>query len=101
MSYERCEICGRYDFVEKHKCYPLFYVNFPDCNGDDWDEIRGFDASDAAEEYGKEYNEGGDYTLMNDSIIIFVSEYPDGRESKKFEVSAEPDILYTVSEIEE
>ena len=100
MSYEKCGICGEYDFVNRHKCKPIFYVNHPDYNGDDWDKIRGSYEEDAAEEYGRKYNENGDYLLMNETITICVSQYPDGKDAKKFEVSAEPDIHYRVSEIE-
>jgi len=38
---------------------------------------------------------------MNDSIIVLVSKYPDGKDAKKYSVSAEPDIHYSVSEVEE
>lgn len=75
-----------------------YLVNIPSWNGDTWHEYEGYDAEDAAMEAGKEYNEDGDYTLMNDSIFVLVKE-TENSEPVIVSVSAEPDIHYSACEV--
>jgi hypothetical protein len=98
MSMKLCKICGewKYDFRE-HKCPPVFYITHEEYLGDEKKKIYAWTFEEAAKKYGEKYNSNGDYSLMNDSIDIVVS---DGKTEKKFSVSAEPDIHYSVSEVE-
>lgn len=95
MSFEKCSICGEYDFLDKHKCPPIFYFKHEDW-GEGFQIIRAWSYSDAANKFAKLYNE--DYALMDNTIEVLIS---DGVTEKKYRVSAEPDILYSDEEIKE
>lgn len=96
MSMDRCSICQewKYSFKEHHcaSVYQFKHENY----GEEYEDIRAYSFEDAAERFAKKYNEDGDYSLMNTSTEVTIS---DGKEEKKFTVSAEPDINYSVDEI--
>lgn len=101
MGYSFCEKCEDYKTLPCN-CItwlvcPLdeYFEGMPD--GDYLDVYSDF-PEDAAEKYGKSYNEDGDYSLMNDSITLVVV-HPITREVKHYQVSAEPDIYYSTEEI--
>lgn len=98
MSYIKCKLCkeGYFDW-QTHKCKPIFFFKHENW-GDDFEEIRADSFEEAAENFAKLYNENGDYALMNSSEEVIIS---DGNIEKKFSVSAEPDINYSVEEIKE
>ena len=95
-DFDRCKICGEYDFLDKHKCPPIYYYKHDDW-GDEFQKIRAWSFSGAAIAFAKLYNENGDYALMNDTIEVTIS---DGKIEKQFLVSAEPDIHYSADEKE-
>ena len=97
MVREKCTDCGgyKYDWREHH-CAPIYYFKHEDY-GEEFQEIRAYSFDDAAENFAKQYNEDGDYSLMNNSIDVIIS---DGKTEKKYTVSAEPDIHYSVDEVE-
>lgn len=88
MSFDKCNLCNEYVWLDKHKCAPIYYFKHPNW-GDEFQEIRAHSFEDAAEKFAKTYNEDGDYALMNKSEEVIIS---DGKTEKKFRVSAEPDI---------
>jgi hypothetical protein len=94
MVLKYCSICGDLDFGN-HKCRALFFFKHPSW-GEDFQKIRANSFRDAAEEFAKLYNEDGDYSLMNSSENVVIS---DGKVEKKYRVSAEPDIYYNIEEI--
>jgi hypothetical protein len=89
MSYERCASCKEWHWKDK-PCPPIYYFKHEDW-GDAFEEIRAYDYEDAAERFAKQYNEDGDYCLMDSSTEVIIS---DGKIEKNFRVSAEPDINY-------
>jgi len=96
MSYDRCETCGEFGWLDTHKCPPIFYFKH-----EDWDleprEVRAHSFSDAAEKFARIYNEDdGDYVLMDEDTEVIIS---DGNIEKKYIVSAEPDIYYSSREV--
>ena len=93
-DFGKCKTCGKYDFLDKHKCPPIFYFKHENW-GDELQEIRAWDFEDAAKEFAMLYNEDGDYSLMDNTEEVIIS---DGKTEKKFIVSAEPDIHYSVKE---
>ena len=95
-KFERCYICREWHWVGE-PCLPEYLVYHEEYSGDEPYEIRACSHEDAAEKYGKRYNEDGDYSLMNDEIEVRVEK--DG-EIRWFTVGAEPDIYYSVNEIE-
>jgi hypothetical protein len=95
-DYKKCTICGEYHWTDS-KCLPIYLVYHEEYMGDEPKEVRAVDHEEAAEEYGRYYNED-DYPLMNSDIEVKVV-CPDGEE-KWFTVSAEPDIHYSTNEIE-
>jgi hypothetical protein len=94
MVLKICPICKEYVFGN-HKCKSIFYFKHFDW-GEEFQEIRADSFRDAAEEFAKLYNEDGDYSLMNSSENVVIS---DGKVEKKYRVSAEPDIYYNIEEI--
>jgi hypothetical protein len=96
MSYIKCELCkeGYFDW-QTHKCKPVFFFKHENW-GEDFQKIRANSFRDAAEEFAKLYNADGDYSLMNSSENVVIS---DGKVEKKYRVSAEPDIYYNIEEI--
>ncbi len=98
MSYERCKICGKYDFIDRHKCSPKWEATIPEYYGDEWVEVYAFDEESAAENMAERYNSNGDYSLMNGNEITVLVKKPGGEEVKTFICSAEPDIIYHATE---
>lgn len=97
MELTWCKTCGKPDWGDgKHKCPPIFYFKHPDW-GDEFQKIRAWDFEEAARKFAARYNEDGDYALMNNFEEVIIS---DGATEKKFEVTAEPDIHYSVKEID-
>lgn len=96
MACDYCSICGELKFDwEEHRCPPNYYFKHEDW-GDKFQAIRAWSFDDAAEKFAKKYNEDGDYALMNRTIEVLIS---DGEVEKKFSVTAEPDINYSVDEL--
>lgn len=59
--------------------------------------IKGRNFHDAAENYAREYNGNGDYSLMDNQISVVLMNK--NGEKKVFKLSAEPDIYYNVEEV--
>ena len=89
---EQCEKCKDYWFpsIEKHYCEEFTVTN---CEDGDVSTLYAKSEEDAVERYGRDYNEYGDYELMNESILLEVN-------GTKYRVSAEASIEYTVMEEE-
>lgn len=90
-----CEKCDEVHFVGV-SCKPMFRVFHEDCLDEDGKLIAGYDAEDAAMNYGAQYNSNGDHTLMDESIIVTVE---DSGVLVRFEVSAQPSIEYFVKRL--
>ena len=95
MSYDKCPICKELDFLDRHKCKPIYF--FTHEYWGERQEIRATSFEDAALAFARLYNGNGDYNLMNSEEEVVIS---DGKTEKKFIVSAEPDIAYNAKEIE-
>lgn len=78
-----------------------YQVCIPSYNGKgNFKELDAYDEEDAAKEYAKYYNENdGEYSLINNSISVLVREGDDGV-IKIFSVSGEPDVYYSVGELD-
>lgn len=92
MSCEKCKKCGEYSF-DVANCHCVDFVVVFD--GEESTVCANHEAA-AAEKYGREYNDNGDYRLMDNPIEVEVKG-PDG--SKFFRVSAEQSIDYSCEEI--
>lgn len=77
-----------------------FEARIPSYHGDNWESVEGWDHESAAKELGKSYNENCDYTLMNDSVYVLVRRVG-SEEVKIVSVSAEPDVYYSATEIDQ
>ena len=97
-DFALCPTCRKYDFLEKHRCEPIFYFKHESW-GDEFQPIHASDFEDAAVEFARKYNEGnGDYSLMNgDTEEVVIS---DGKTEKTFIVRAEQAIDYYADEKE-
>ena len=101
-DFIKCKICGDCHWTDK-KCKPIYYVSMREEDGTynaGGDTIRANSHSEAAEKYAKEYNECNGYCMMNlDDGEVFKVEDLDGN-IQYFNILAEPDIYYDVTEIE-
>ena len=90
---ERCDKCSDYIFSwEKHYCEPFVIENMED---GDTSTVHAKYEEDAVERYGTNYNEDGDYPLMNGGALkVRVN-------NTIYEVIAEASIDYTVSEVQD
>jgi hypothetical protein len=93
----RCTKCGTFLFwrtqVTDHKCDRYVVVD-EQYNGPEGTAYHAVDAEDAAEKYARDFNESGDYDLMDDSRIVTVGD-------RSFRISAEASIHYSVEEVED
>lgn len=72
-NFERCSICGHYDFSKSHRCPPCFEVLCPEYDGDDWEEaskVYARDAEAAAERWAAEHDWQGDYDIVEGSPVF-------------------------------
>jgi hypothetical protein len=95
MRYEKCNRCGDYNFNEcecQCKKYRIYHEDYLDENGHD---IFASSFNDAAKKYGEYYNQD-DGRLLDGLIEIEIEDSEGVR--KKFDVSAEPDIYYNITE---
>jgi hypothetical protein len=99
-EFEKCPTCGEYDFVETHKCPPVWEVNIDCRDEDEWVSIYAIDEEEAAKEMAERYNSNGDYLLMGEEITVLVRK-TEGMSAKKFRCSAETTIQYYANEIQE
>lgn len=92
-----------------HKCPPCWLVflgdygsSTPSDSEEDWTEVYALDESEAAEKYAEKCNTEGDYYLMDSMYPVWVRPFPWNPDDKpkRFNVSAEPDIRYSVDEVE-
>jgi len=88
-----CDKCGGYrlDRVKVCHCKSFEIINE---DGEECKPVQAMTAEDAALEYAEQSNVGHDYYLMDGSVVIEVG-------GKKFEISAEPDIHYSASELKD
>jgi hypothetical protein len=95
--YTRCTICGEWHWSNT-KCKPVFYVQIPDYHGDEWDEVRAFDYTEAAEKYCDLYDSDGDNDILINGGLdkIFVKNIAGN--VKIFSVVAEARPTYIASE---
>lgn len=92
----QCDQCREFKFSHQKICgCKLFKVIY---EGEDY-EIFAQGHHDAAEKFAKNYNEDGDYDLMNETIEITVIDV-ERDVPTNFEVGAEPDIYYSITEID-
>jgi len=97
MGYKKCEICNEYRF-DTEKCGEIFNIFHEEFLGEEPKKIRAYDHEEAARKYGEYYDTSGDHELVDEEIIVTVKKYTTGI-SKKFKVSAEPEIHYSTTEI--
>lgn len=48
-SFEKCETCGEYGFVDTHKCPPAWEARFEWQDDDDWKVVYAYDEEMAAQ----------------------------------------------------
>ena len=107
MSLEYCSKCGQplWDFEPPHECIEFFITDEDEEKVSFWVERpvllmhknrRDPGWSEVAEAWGRNYNEDGDYALMEDNIEITIER---NGKTRKFSVGAEPDIHYSIEEL--
>ena len=89
-----CKQCREYCMNSSETCHCQEFV-VVDTDGETH-KYYAANEHDAATKYAKHYNEGGDYPLMDESVVVEVLG-PEG--SKLMRVSAEHDIHYSCNEV--
>jgi hypothetical protein len=73
--YDRCPTCNRFDWTRGHKCPPKWAIWNTDDLGSDPSSNYAPNATDAAEQYAAEYD-NGEYGLMRgEELTVVVVEY--------------------------
>ena len=86
---KRCNKCKRFLFGDETcQCMPFDVI---DENGE-LHKIYALHEEDAALEFARQYNDNGDYLLMNETMIIDV-------DGAKYCIGAEPDIHYSAQKL--
>jgi len=101
IKNNRCDICKEYIFIrhETHKCNPIFYVQFLNWCGEEWQEQRGYDHEDVAIKFAKSIDT--DHELMDGEERISVKDKMEGGTTKHFDIGSELTIDYWANEINE
>lgn len=77
-----------------------FEYCIPTYNGEDnWHYVDAFDAEGAAIKAAKNYNEDGDYTLMDSHEYVLIREAGEESTVRLYSMRAEPDIYYSADEV--
>ena len=74
-------------------CGCVFLEEIIDEDGEEYERC-GINEHDVALKYAESSNVEGDYYLMNETVEITVN-------GKKFNISAEPDVYYSASEVKQ
>jgi hypothetical protein len=77
-----------------------FEYCIPTHDGEYWRDVDAYDEEDAAHRAAAEFNEGGDYSLMNSYEYVLVRKDEDST-IKVFHISAEQSIDYHAYEIDD
>lgn len=101
----RCPTCKEWmwEWNAPHRCLPEFLVQMAEWHGEkleDGSTVYAADAEDAAERFAREYNEDGDYALMNDTRVVRVAPASEPTAVQFFRIGAEPDICYSTEQID-
>lgn len=92
----KCDICNKWHWSDE-KCVPEYLVYFEQYLGDVPKSIRANNHENAALEFAQYYNDINEYILIDNEIKVMVEK--DGI-IKHFVVSAERDIHYSSTEID-
>jgi hypothetical protein len=115
-----CHVCKNHTYSHRrhHRCPPrwLVFIGEDACSGwgepdtatpsddeGDWSAVYATDEGDAAEKRATAKNEdSGEYYMMNETYPVWVRSFPwkEGDKPKRFNVSAEPSVYYSVNEVE-
>jgi hypothetical protein len=69
-DYNRCKICGKYDWVDKHTCPPSWKVQVVDYHGEEeWKDVYAHSPEAAAQDMAEQYDVD-DYTLLEGETIV-------------------------------
>ena len=94
-DFDKCPICGEYDFLDKHKCAPIYRVFDLDEGHDS--EVRAHGFESAAEKYVQENDGDWEYSVAEGQAIeLYVSK--DGV-TKLIKVTGENEPVYYTEEI--
>ena len=103
MSFVRCSICGKYDFMDRHRCSPSWYVLVEDEKSD----YEKYPIDVAPRKYYAETAEGAAVAGLaewNDEykmrvFEVFVSGSVLFEEYTKFLIETQPSIEYSVEDV--
>ncbi len=87
---EPCEKCNEWvydwdnDCSPGHRCPPLWLVQCPKYDDEDWDKIYAQDAEVAAEKFAEEHDRNYSHTMMGgETIVVRVRREPDDYNSRE------------------
>lgn len=102
MSFGRCSDCGKYDWIDRHRCAPAFDVwSMEDDDEDCATKVYAFNAEEAAREWADEEDPERDYSIVsgNDELVA-VRQHGTDDDPQFFRVSGESVPSYSAAEVE-
>jgi len=98
-TFEKCPVCKEYDFLDDHKCLPIYEVDMYE--EDDWMEVHAYDHKGAVEKACQKYDNMGDYDIITDGGKDSVCVRKQGEKIiKTFYVEAYSEPTYNACEVE-
>lgn len=103
MSFERCETCGQFGWIETHKCPPRWEVWDTDSKREWAQTIYAGDAEEAAERWAHDEDAQGDYYIIggSEAKVFVVREDGEDCEIKKFSICGESVPEYHATELKD
>ena len=72
MNYERCETCGKFGDMERHKCHPQWEVACLEYDETYWPTFYAYDAESAATQFAESYDHDEYDSLDGGEIVVRV-----------------------------
>lgn len=64
-DHRRCKVCGEWAWFSRHTCPPVWEARMHATKWEeDWSEVHAHDAEDAASAFAKQYDQNGDYIII-------------------------------------
>jgi hypothetical protein len=64
-DFQRCRVCGKYDWLAKHKCAPVWEARLHETKWEEgWSTVYAIDAEEAAEKFCEQYDSDGEYSIV-------------------------------------
>lgn len=98
-GFRKCADCGEYDWMDKHKCPPLWRVQIPEYEDGEWTRIYARTAALAAEKHAELFDSQGDYPIVDGPPVKVIVRSMSRPDVEVFEVEGETVPQYTANKL--